>query len=67
MSAHLPSLNDIEAAAEVVYRAFGPTPQQPNVMRVTSSGKPAETAYEVVERWHRLSLLHQLGQIFHGS
>lgn len=28
MSAHLPSLNDIEAAAEVVYRAFGPTPQQ---------------------------------------
>ena len=42
----------------VVNEPIGPTPQQPNRMQVCASGKPAETAYEVVERWHRLSLLH---------
>ena len=42
----------------VITEPIGPSSQQPNVMRVCSSGKPARTAYEVVERWHRLSLLH---------
>jgi RluA family pseudouridine synthase len=42
----------------VIDQPLAPSPQQPNLMRVSPSGKPAETAYEVVERWHRLSLLH---------
>ena len=42
----------------VVSQPIGPDPQQPNRMKVSAHGKPAETAYEVVERWHRLSLLH---------
>lgn len=42
----------------VISEALAPDPQQPNRMKVSVHGKPAETAYEVVERWHRLSLLH---------
>lgn len=42
----------------LINQPIGPSPQHPNVMRVSPHGKPAETAYEVVERWHRLSLLH---------
>ena len=42
----------------VIAQPLAPDPQRPNRMKVTPHGKPAETAYEVVERWHRLSLLH---------
>lgn len=42
----------------VIEQPIAPDPQQPNRMKVSPHGKPAETAYEEVERWHRLSLLH---------
>lgn len=42
----------------VINQPIAPCAQQPNKMQVSPQGKPAETAYEVVERWHRLSLLH---------